>query len=101
MRQYQSALERHADARGKQRDLLAEVHADLAVALHRRGDADGAVDQLRSAVALRPDLDVAQRNLGRLLLQRGERSEALAHFRAALEANPFDEASRRALASDP
>jgi len=85
------------------------------------GDSDGAIRWYERALALRPYAD-AEMNLAAVLAQRGRLDEAVAHYRAAIRADPgyafaytsygvleadrghFDEAiaaHRRALAIDP
>jgi len=68
---------------------LAEAQTDLAYALWRRGDLDDALRAARAALLLDPNDAAAHRYLGRLLLlQRGDRSEAIAHLEKAAQLNP-------------
>jgi protein O-mannosyl-transferase len=97
IRTYREAIAQHEGATGKRGGLLADVHTNLAVALSKAGDADAAIAHLQKALTIRPDLQLARRNLGRLLLRRGDSSAAIEQFRVALAANPRDQASRQEL----
>lgn len=97
LRVYRDAAQQHAGASGKRAGVLGELHANFGVALAQSGDAAGGIEQLRNALALRPDLQSARRNLGRLLLRQGDTTHAIEQFRLALAANPRDELSRQEL----
>lgn len=57
--------------------LHAPSHADLGGIKFLRGDLDGALSHLRTAIRLDPDLAGAWFNLGRLELLRGNRADAV------------------------
>jgi tetratricopeptide (TPR) repeat protein len=67
------------------------------IAAAGRGAADEAIDCLRRAVALRPDLGPAQANLGVLLVALRRHAEAEPPLRAAVALMPTDAALRNAL----
>jgi tetratricopeptide (TPR) repeat protein len=66
----------------------AEAHYLRAVVLSRRGETEGAISALQSAVSWNPKLIEAHISLGRLHLARGNRAMALSHSRQALEIDP-------------
>ena len=66
----------------------AEAHYLRGVILQRRGEADAAISAFQSAVSWNPRLIDAHVALGRLYLSRGDRAQALAHSKQALEIDP-------------
>ena len=66
----------------------SEAHYLRAVVLSRRGDMEGAISALQSAVYSNPRLIEGHISLGRLYLARGDRALALTHSRQALEIDP-------------
>ncbi|MGA2441877.1 MAG: tetratricopeptide repeat protein, partial [Tepidisphaeraceae bacterium] len=66
----------------------ARVHYALGVALGHAGQIDPAIDQLRQAIRLKPDLFEAHTNLGVLLGRRGKPDEAMAAFSEAVRLRP-------------
>ena len=66
----------------------SEAHYLRAVVLSRRGDMEGAISALQSAVSSNPRLIEGHISLGRLYLARGDRALALTHSRQALEIDP-------------
>jgi Flp pilus assembly protein TadD len=72
-----------------QKPALAEVQSDLAYALWMRGDLRDALHTARAALLLDPSDASAHRYAGRLLLlQGGDRSEAIGHLERAVQLNP-------------
>jgi len=66
----------------------ARVHYALGVALGHVGQIDPAIDQLRQAIRLKPDLFEGHTNLGVLLGRRGKPDEAMAAFAEAIRLRP-------------
>ena len=66
----------------------AAIRLDLALARARRGDAAGAVEELRRALALDPRSVAAHHHLGDLHRAAGRTAEAAAAYRTALTINP-------------
>lgn len=66
----------------------ARAHQYRALVDLRRGLADAALEHLRAAARLDPDLLTARFQLGDQLLRRGRDSEALPHFEHVLELAP-------------
>jgi tetratricopeptide (TPR) repeat protein len=66
----------------------AEAHFLRGVILHRRGQTEGAISALQTAVSFNPRLVEAHLSLGRLYLARGDRAQALAHCKQALQIDP-------------
>lgn len=60
----------------------------MAGLLHRLGRVDEEIEQLRAAVRAQPTFAAAQRNLGALLLQRGQWREAETALQRAIELEP-------------
>lgn len=75
-----------------------ESLAGLGGVLHESGDDRGALEKLRAAVALRPDLGVAQHNLGVVHEALGELDAAGAAYAAALRADPASSRTTQRLA---
>jgi tetratricopeptide (TPR) repeat protein len=75
-----------------------EARINLAAALARQGDRDGAIARLREAVELAPANATARFNLGLLLAAGGSSPEAIDHLAAAVAARPQDAEARRELA---
>lgn len=91
-----------------QEPALAEIQSDLAYALWMRGHLDDALHAARAALLLDPNDASAHRYVGRLLLlQEGDRSEAITHLEKAAQLNPeetdahFDLVMAYRLAGDP
>jgi len=64
------------------------AHGDLAIALKKKGDLNGAVKHYKEVIRLNPQNCVAHNNLGTLLAQIGKIDEGIQHFREALKVNP-------------
>ena len=65
--------------------------------LSRAGHPRRALEHLRAAVALDPELAAARRVLARVLLRRGRRAEAEEQLKVLLELIPDDEEAARLL----
>ena len=61
-----------------------DAHVNLGLALGRKGDLDGAIDEFRSALHLRQDDARAHSNLGIALAEKGDLDAAIAEFHSAL-----------------
>jgi tetratricopeptide (TPR) repeat protein len=70
------------------KDKDAEAHYSRAFDLQHNGDYDGAIEEYRKALALRPDMADAHHKLGAILYQKGDYEPALAEFRKAVAAKP-------------
>ncbi len=85
---------RPEDAAARYREAIAlapskaELHFNLATALHDQGLLDQAIDCYRQALVRRPDLVVAHNNLGNALAARGAPDAALASYGKALALAP-------------
>ena len=66
----------------------AETRLRLALALHRLGQVDEAVDQCRRAVVLRPGHADTRNALGTLLQEQGFHDDAVAAYREAIRLDP-------------
>lgn len=75
----------------------ARLRNGLGCALLLRGRVDEALEQLRRAVALDPELAGAQHNLGNAYSLKGEALSAIEAFQAALAQRPHDAAVREGL----
>lgn len=64
------------------------VYYQLGRILKDGGDADGAAEQYRQAIALQPDYYQAHNNLANILIAQGKVDEAIEHYRKALEIKP-------------
>jgi len=82
----------------KARPESVEARINLAAALARQGDTNGAITNLREAVKLAPANPTARYNLGLLLAAGGAIPEAIEHLTAAVAARPQDAEAHRALA---
>ena len=69
---------------------MAEVHAELGLALHRQGDLSAAVASFREALEMKPGLTGVYSLLGYDLLMLGQAAEALPYLEQAVEATPRD-----------
>jgi tetratricopeptide (TPR) repeat protein len=79
-------------------------HGSLGYAMLERGEVDGAIAELRAALALNPDFAEAHNNLGIAYSQKGMLDEALQELTLAYRLDPsfgenFQEVMRRCLAS--
>ena len=85
-----SGATRRRSSRTRSRSTSANpiAHVNLGVALGERGDLDGANAHLERALELRPDTVTARVALGNTSCGRGRVDEALAHYRAAVAADP-------------
>ena len=77
--------------------LSSLAHNNLGRALADQGQADKALEHLRTAVAIRPDYTHAHYNLGQLLMEQGELQIAEFHFRRAIEKDPRYAAAQNSL----
>jgi Flp pilus assembly protein TadD len=68
--------------------LRAPLHDDLALLYLESGAPEGAVEEFRRALALRPESAVSHFNLGTALLFAGREPEAIAAFEQALQRRP-------------
>ncbi|KQC06909.1 MAG: hypothetical protein APR62_00885 [Smithella sp. SDB] len=64
------------------------AHCDLALALKKKGDVDGAIMHYKEVLRLNPENCVANNNLGTLLSQTGQKDEGIQHLLTALKVNP-------------
>jgi Flp pilus assembly protein TadD len=62
----------------------------MGLVLSRRGDAEGAIREWRSALELDPKYAEAHHSLGDALSAQGRTAEALAHWRDAVQLQPND-----------
>ena len=67
---------------------IAHYHNNMAMALLALNRPDGAIDQLKAALALTPDDAEGHYNLGVLLNERGRPAEAMACFQRAVTLRP-------------
>lgn len=81
------AIALYRDAIESDRD-EALLHYKLAKALEKEGDTVSEKDELRRAIALKPDLPEAQNQLGYLAARDGDVSQAESYFHAALLVSP-------------
>jgi len=79
----------------------ADSHLSLGNILYYMKDNEGSIKELEKAVALRPDFQVAQVNLGKILISLGRTAEGKAHLKRALDLNPGDEEVKKILSSLP
>jgi tetratricopeptide (TPR) repeat protein len=68
--------------------LTADMHFDLGIARHDRGDPAGAAASFRRALELWPDFAEAHGNLGNALVDLGQPGDAVYHYRRMLELRP-------------
>src|SRR5690348_8019358 len=61
-----------------------DTHYNLALALAKGGDQEGAKKEYLEALRIYPDYPEAHNNLGNLLLAEGKLEDAVTHFKAAL-----------------
>ena len=66
------------------------AHLNLGLALAQAGQLQGAIDEFRETLRLRPDLADAHFNLGNALAQSGHLPEAIVEFQQALRFKPND-----------
>ena len=87
-------------ANGENGDLEdgAMTVTSLGVVLGNKGDAKGAEDCFRLAIALKPNYSTAHSNLGCMLKQRGDSSGAAKSFAKACQIDPTDEVHKAQLA---
>jgi Flp pilus assembly protein TadD len=69
----------------------AIYHSVLGNALSANGDAKGAINEYKTAISIRPDYENAMYNLGRVLDQDGQSTEAKAVLSQALALDPGDD----------
>jgi tetratricopeptide (TPR) repeat protein len=67
---------------------LPERYLQQAIALHQKGDFEGAIADYRKYLKLRPDAVDARSNLGAALAHLGRYEEAIAEYKLALEKAP-------------
>jgi tetratricopeptide (TPR) repeat protein len=77
---------------------LALVHYNIAALVARRGDDAEAIENLRIALQLNPELSAARFGLVRFLSRTGDHEAALVELRTLVEVAPSDPAVRLALA---
>jgi len=63
----------------------------LGVALAGKGDEEGAMEQWRRAIDVRPDYGPPHHNLAGLLMKRGEYEQAMVHYRRAASASKSED----------
>jgi Flp pilus assembly protein TadD len=66
----------------------AAAHYNLGVALGKKGDPDGAIEEYREALRLNPNLAAAYEGLGVELGQKGNKDGAIVEFREAIRIKP-------------
>src|SRR5947207_450703 len=66
----------------------AKTHFDRGIALHERGDVNGATAEFSEAIRLKPDNAKAHNNLGSALHGKGDHDGAIAEFREAIRLKP-------------
>jgi Flp pilus assembly protein TadD len=76
---------------------LSETRNELAICLMECGDLKSARRELETALRLDPENIKIISNIGVLAMKSGNKNEAAAFFRAALEIDPQDEISKEAL----
>jgi tetratricopeptide (TPR) repeat protein len=64
------------------------VHTNLGILLRARGQTDAAIDHLRAAIAVDPDLPQTQYALANALVARNEPDLAIEHYRRAVDLDP-------------
>jgi len=64
------------------------AHGDLALALKKKGDVNGAIMHYKEVLRLNPENCVAHNNLGALLSQAGQTNEGIQHLLTVLKVNP-------------
>ncbi|OAF10242.1 methyltransferase [Bradyrhizobium centrolobii] len=72
-------------------DLMADRRFEFARDLQLKGDLPAAADLLEQAIELAPNFTSAWFTLGEIRKQLGERDEAIAAFRKALDSDPDDQ----------
>jgi len=77
-------------ARARLSTPAASLEMQLGIVLQKMGDLDGALDAMRNAVRLRPDLAVCHRNLAAILVSAGRIEEARESLRRAIAAMPHE-----------
>ncbi|HVN37820.1 MAG TPA: fused MFS/spermidine synthase [Myxococcota bacterium] len=80
--------ERAFELAGRLAPLDWRAKVELAWALRRRGDRDGAIGSLEEALRLAPHVPPAHYELASVLIESGRRTEALPHLRAAAAERP-------------
>jgi tetratricopeptide (TPR) repeat protein len=65
-----------------------EYRQALGTSLARRGELEKGIEQLQVALALDPDHDLANLNLGLILERQGRKEEAISHYRLAIRSSP-------------
>ena len=82
---------------GTDKEMIAHVSNELAVAYVMQGKLDRAAESFSSAVRYQPDNPDYRKNHGHSLLQLGHPDAAAAEFRAALKLRPADSEAREIL----
>ncbi|MBI3552096.1 MAG: tetratricopeptide repeat protein [Elusimicrobia bacterium] len=96
VKEYAPAL-RLLEELARERPTDAGLAADLGLCKYLRGDADGAMADLRAAIKLDPRLWSAYLNLGSIHAARGRYDEALGVYDAALSLEPGEDPAVRNL----
>jgi pentatricopeptide repeat protein len=78
-------------------DMRATTYNNVANALARAGDFDGAVAYYRRALDVDPDFALAHTNLGVILMHQGRHDEAATHWERALAIEPENPDAREQL----
>jgi len=89
---YQAALRTERDS-----VKAAKIRNNLGGALEKIDKPDEALEQFIKAVQINENYPEAQCNLGRILVQRGQRAEGVAHLREALRLRPGYQEARKQL----
>lgn len=98
-RQYEQAMEcfdRVIELRPRE----PQAHVNLGFVLGHLGRMDEAIEEYRVAVACDMSFGFGQRRLAAALSERGERAEAIPHWREFLRGHPDDISALRSLADD-
>lgn len=77
----------------------AKLHAGAGIAQAAAGDTGTAEQSFRQAIGIYPDYAQVRFNLGQLLMQRGERAEAIEHLARAAWLSPANPRPHKSLAT--
>jgi serine/threonine protein kinase/Tfp pilus assembly protein PilF len=80
----------HLRAAVAARPQAAPAHSNLGLALHEKGDVEGAIVAFRRAIELDPKFALAHYNLALALRDNGDVEGAIAAYRKAIELDPKD-----------